>query len=180
MNIQISNFKEGSVEDKIKSLIDINKEKLLNIGKIDMMIYLFDKNNNLYTIPIKDKKFISVLDLKKILKKIVVSLIQDIEYDKNTTIVNIVTIYESFFNPENSNKNSINLDNNKSNNIDENESFIICVEDKFSINLNIYDRISIFDNGKKHTVISKEPLKTVEYLKLDPDDKINGVLTNIL
>jgi len=129
-------------------------------------------------VPVDNKKYFKDRDYRDIFRDILKGIINDYAY-KKIVITHLFYLSEGYFNPKHKNLQNINLDVTFSNN-NANESLLIYFEDKINMKLEVYDRISIVDKGKKFTIVSKDPIKELEYCKLDPDDNLKGSLTNIL
>lgn len=172
------NFKNLSLSNKIEEVMNQNKKTLLTRGEISDNIYLVDSKDTLHTVPIEDKRFLKDPEYKEIFRDVLKVIINELGM-KNVDIVNLFYIKESFFNTSYSNLKSINLDTtfNSSN---ANECLLIYSEDRINMKLEVYDLITGYDNGNKYAVLSSKPIKELDYCKIDPEDNLRGILTNII
>jgi hypothetical protein len=167
-------FKKLPIQEKINQILELNKAKIITRGSIDELIYLVDSKEQLHVVPIDNKKYLIDREYKEIFRDILKSIIEDFAYEKKR-IVKLFYIIDSYYSPHFKQDRNINLDVtfNKKN---ANESLILYIEDKLNMNLKIYDKIS----GEGYCVVSKDPIKELDYCKLDPDDDLKGALTNII
>lgn len=178
MKINKENFSELKLENKISEIVNYNKQKFIDSGKVDTNIYFFDSKNNLFYITIDEEKLITKDSYKFVVKRVIKRVIEEIEYLHSTKIRSVLYFIFKEINPKQ--KNYINLDIKKLDSFDTIDSFIAVLEDEFYINLNIYDCIIGRDEIKNYYLLSENPINTINHCKLDPSQKLKGSLINLL
>lgn len=176
--MNIKEFKNKTLKEKVNSVIDLNKQKLIISGKIDNNIYLIDDKEKLRIIPVSDIKYLKDAEYMDIFRGIIKSIILDFN-EKNIKIKHLFYLKNSYFDFSYTDYPKLNLDNSFSSE-NGNECLLVYFENKLSMRIEVYDKITGIDNGEKYSVLSKKPLKKLEYSKLDPDKELGGILTNII
>lgn len=162
-------FTAKNAEEKIEELIYRIKTTIMSGGKISPVFYLFDQNDKLHVIQIKDK-FLLKKDRKSILNRIIKEKIDELKV-KNSTIEKILFLREGFYSKSHPDKQNMNLDTdfNKENS---NEALIATIEDVFNFEIKVFDMIKIYESGVPFTVLSEEPIEYLQLCKIDPECNI--------
>lgn len=166
------------MEQKIQEVIKLNKAKLITNGDIDNFIYLVDTNDALHVIPVEDKRYLSDPDYVEIFRGVIKSVISDYKRD-GVMIKHLFYLKEAYFSSSYKNLQDLDMDSTFSK-YNANECLMVYSEDKFNMKIAIYDMIISNIDGSKYTVLSENPIKELDYCKLDPDDNLKGALTNII
>lgn len=176
MNNEI--FSKLSTESKIGEIIKRVKKKLMKEGNITSTFYLFDNNARMHPLEIEEP-FLLEDDKSDILCGVVKEAIKDLKTDNDLEVEKVLYLREGYYNKNHPKKNDMNLDTDfdKTNS---NEALIVTIEDTFNFELKVFDCINIFDDGKKFTVISENPIDEIEFCKIDPEHNVHTDFINLI
>lgn len=166
-------FLSKTSEEKIIEIVSRVKDSIMQGEEITPAFYLFDEQSRLRVIEIKDQ-----LLLKKDRQGILAQLVKEkIREFKN--IDKVLFLREGYYNTRHPDKNNMNLDEdfNKSNG---NDALLVSIEDEYNFMLKIYDLIKIYDEGKKFSVLSSNPIEELEFCKIDPDCNVKTTYINLI
>jgi len=177
MKLRNKDYAKLSIINKIDKITKYARKYLMTHHELKDNFFIFDKLGKSYMIPIDNKKFVQIPEYKDLFNKLAKAIIKKVERENNTQIVNFLYIYNDIFDTTASDT----LDLNISWKEDQarRDSMIVLNESLFETIVDVYDKISIIDN-KRYTIISENPIKTININKLDIEWEIKGFLTNMI
>jgi hypothetical protein len=170
-------FLKATYQQKLNELIIRMRESIRKGVQIPPYFFLFDRNNKLHVIDIKESVLMKP-GREKIVKEILNNKI-DMLSQRGVYINKVLYIREGKFNHRYKEDLDIDL-RDDIHRIHGNDSLIITIEDAFDFDLQIYDIIRVEDEGVLYTVISNDPIVDLKTSKLDIEVNINSHYKNLL